>query len=289
MTHYGVGLIPRSPLAGGLLGGILKRATKGRRADASMKRRVEELRPQIEAYEAFCDELGEQPANVALVWLLRQTAVTATIIGPRTRGQLSAIQHALDVDLPTMHARGSTRSGQAPPAKRPRRTPGDLIQGKDHAMHTRTLGGSLEVSAIGIGCMGLTHSFPPFPEREDGIALLRAAVELGVTFFDTAQVYGPFSNEELVGEALERVRDQVDSRGQQGARCPPPAPGGSPGALGLRRAAQLPGGSRSQISPPTEIAASTSGWLRRSASSATTSRPMPSRLSGNRAGTHTNP
>jgi aryl-alcohol dehydrogenase-like predicted oxidoreductase len=57
--------------------------------------------------------------------------------------------------------------------------------------------------------MGLTHSFPPFPEKEDGIALLRAAVERGVTFFDTAQVYGPFTNEELVGEALEPVREQV--------------------------------------------------------------------------------
>jgi aryl-alcohol dehydrogenase-like predicted oxidoreductase len=57
--------------------------------------------------------------------------------------------------------------------------------------------------------MGLTHSFPPFPEKADGIALLRAAVERGVTFFDTAQVYGPFNNEELVGEALEPVRDQV--------------------------------------------------------------------------------
>ena len=76
-------------------------------------------------------------------------------------------------------------------------------------MHTRTLGRSLEVSAIGLGCMGLTHSFPPFPDSEDGIALLRTAVEHGVTFFDTAQVYGPFNNEELVGEALEPVRDQV--------------------------------------------------------------------------------
>jgi aryl-alcohol dehydrogenase-like predicted oxidoreductase len=76
-------------------------------------------------------------------------------------------------------------------------------------MNTRTLGRDLEVSAIGLGCMGLTHSFPPFPEKEDGIALLRAAVERGVTLFDTAQVYGPFNNEELVGEALEPVRDRV--------------------------------------------------------------------------------
>jgi len=76
-------------------------------------------------------------------------------------------------------------------------------------MQTRTLGRKLEVSAVGLGCMGLTHSFPPFPDKQDGIALLRSAVERGVTFFDTAQVYGPFTNEELVGEALEPVRDQV--------------------------------------------------------------------------------
>jgi aryl-alcohol dehydrogenase-like predicted oxidoreductase len=76
-------------------------------------------------------------------------------------------------------------------------------------MHTRTLGRNLEVSAIGLGCMGLSQSFPPFPDKEEGIALLRAAVERGVTLFDTAQVYGPFTNEELVGEALETVRDHV--------------------------------------------------------------------------------
>jgi aryl-alcohol dehydrogenase-like predicted oxidoreductase len=76
-------------------------------------------------------------------------------------------------------------------------------------MQTRTLGRGLEVSALGLGCMGLSQSFPPFPEKQDGIALVRAAVERGVTLFDTAQVYGPFTNEELVGEALEPVRDQV--------------------------------------------------------------------------------
>ena len=76
-------------------------------------------------------------------------------------------------------------------------------------MQKRTLGSDLEVSAIGLGCMGLSQSFPPFPPKEEGIALIRAAVDRGVTFFDTAQVYGPFTNEELVGEALEPVRDQV--------------------------------------------------------------------------------
>jgi aryl-alcohol dehydrogenase-like predicted oxidoreductase len=73
----------------------------------------------------------------------------------------------------------------------------------------RTLGQNLNVSAIGLGCMGMSQSFPPIPDRYDSIALIRAAVERGVTFFDTAQVYGPFDNEEIVGEALEPVRDQV--------------------------------------------------------------------------------
>jgi pyridoxine 4-dehydrogenase len=77
-------------------------------------------------------------------------------------------------------------------------------------MEKRTLGGTgLEVSEIGLGCMGLSQSYPPIPDRRDGIALVRAAVERGVTFFDTAQVYGPFTNEDLVGEALQPVRDQV--------------------------------------------------------------------------------
>jgi aryl-alcohol dehydrogenase-like predicted oxidoreductase len=77
-------------------------------------------------------------------------------------------------------------------------------------MIKRTLGSSgLEVSAIGLGCMGLSHGYGPAVSEEDGIALIRAAVELGVTFFDTAQVYGPFTNEELVGKALAPVRDQV--------------------------------------------------------------------------------
>ncbi len=76
-------------------------------------------------------------------------------------------------------------------------------------MKKRTLGQNLEVSALGLGCMGMSQSFPPIPARNDSIALIRAAVERGVTFFDTAQVYGPFDNEDLVGEALEPVRDQV--------------------------------------------------------------------------------
>src|SRR3954469_24392619 len=76
-------------------------------------------------------------------------------------------------------------------------------------MKTRSLGQELEVSAIGLGCMGMSQSFPPIPERSDSIAVLRGAVERGVTFFDTAQVYGPFHNEELVGEALAPFQGKV--------------------------------------------------------------------------------
>ena len=77
-------------------------------------------------------------------------------------------------------------------------------------MHTRELGHSgLEVSALGLGCMGLSHGLGPAVDKRAGIALIRAAVERGVTFFDTAQVYGPYVNEELVGEALAPFRDHV--------------------------------------------------------------------------------
>jgi aryl-alcohol dehydrogenase-like predicted oxidoreductase len=76
-------------------------------------------------------------------------------------------------------------------------------------VHTRMLGQGLEVSAIGYGCMGLSQSYLPLPTREEGIALIRAAVERGVTFFDTAEVYGPFTNEQIVGEALAPFRDHV--------------------------------------------------------------------------------
>ncbi len=77
-------------------------------------------------------------------------------------------------------------------------------------MQKRTLGKStLEVSALGLGCMGMSWSFPPFPDKQEMISLLRASVERGVTFFDTAEVYGPFTNEELVGEALSPLREQV--------------------------------------------------------------------------------
>ena len=77
-------------------------------------------------------------------------------------------------------------------------------------MKKRALGNSsLEVSALGLGCMGLSFGYGPATDRQEAIALIRAAVERGVTFFDTAEIYGPLTNEELVGEALEPFRGQA--------------------------------------------------------------------------------
>jgi aryl-alcohol dehydrogenase-like predicted oxidoreductase len=76
-------------------------------------------------------------------------------------------------------------------------------------MDKRTLGNGLEVSALGLGCMGISHGLGPAADRADGVAVIRAAVEAGVTFFDTAEAYGPYVNEEVVGEALAPYRDQV--------------------------------------------------------------------------------
>jgi aryl-alcohol dehydrogenase-like predicted oxidoreductase len=98
-------------------------------------------------------------------------------------------------------------------------------------MQKRQLGkSSLEVSALGLGCMGMSHSFPPFPDKQEMISFLRTAVERGVTFFDTAEVYGPFTNEELVGEALAPVRDQVVIATKFGFA---PDPNGRPGLAAL--------------------------------------------------------
>jgi aryl-alcohol dehydrogenase-like predicted oxidoreductase len=96
---YGVGVIPWSPLLGGLLGGALGKADEGRAVSENQRRRLEQHRPQVEEYEAFCDELGERPADVALAWLLRQPGVTGPIIGPRTMDQLEQSLRALEVDL----------------------------------------------------------------------------------------------------------------------------------------------------------------------------------------------
>lgn len=97
--HYGLGLIPWSPLAGGLLGGALAKRDRGRRSGEGFEKRVEEKRPKLEKWEALCRELGEEPANVALAWLLHNPVVTAPIIGPRTLDQLTGCIRSTDIRL----------------------------------------------------------------------------------------------------------------------------------------------------------------------------------------------
>ena len=97
---YGLGVIPWSPLQGGLLGGVLRKEREGsRRTSGRAKQALEERRDQIGAYEDLCGELGEEPADVALAWLLTRPAVTGPIIGPRTMEQLDGAQHALELRL----------------------------------------------------------------------------------------------------------------------------------------------------------------------------------------------
>jgi len=97
--EYGVGIIPWSPLGGGLLGGVLKKLDEGRRAKPEMMKQIEERRQALEQYEALCDELGEHPADVALAWLLTNPVVTAPIVGLRTIEQFTENMHAVEVDL----------------------------------------------------------------------------------------------------------------------------------------------------------------------------------------------
>lgn len=97
--HYGLGLIPWSPLAGGLLGGALGKAQAGRRMGPEFVKKVESNRSRLEKYEALCKELGEEPGAVALAWLLHNPAVTAPIIGPRTLEQLESAVRATEIAL----------------------------------------------------------------------------------------------------------------------------------------------------------------------------------------------
>jgi len=99
---YGIGIIPWSPLHGGLLGGILRKQTEGRLGRSASGRAndaLERHRPAVEAWESFCAERGEDPADTAIAWLLHQAAVTAPIVGPRDIGQLDGAVRALDIQL----------------------------------------------------------------------------------------------------------------------------------------------------------------------------------------------
>jgi len=97
--YYGVGIVPWSPLEGGLLGGVLKGLKEGRRNSEEIINKLKNNREQIEKWEIFCDELGEEPANTALAWLLSKPGVTSPIIGPRTIQQLEASQRAFTINF----------------------------------------------------------------------------------------------------------------------------------------------------------------------------------------------
>jgi aryl-alcohol dehydrogenase-like predicted oxidoreductase len=97
---YGLGLIPYSPLAGGLLGGALKKIAEGRRADKEAQQEIKKHERKLKTYEALCRKLGEKPADVALAWLLHNPAVTAPIVGPRTMEQFTGSLRALKLKLP---------------------------------------------------------------------------------------------------------------------------------------------------------------------------------------------
>jgi aryl-alcohol dehydrogenase-like predicted oxidoreductase len=99
LRHFGVGLIPWSPIGMGLLGGVLRKVASGRRAMPLLQQRIDRFRPQLEAYEALCDELAETPADVALAWVLHNPVVSAAISGPRTVEQLRQNLKAPSVTL----------------------------------------------------------------------------------------------------------------------------------------------------------------------------------------------
>ena len=98
-NYYGVGIIPWSPLEGGLLGGVIKKLNKGRRNTDEIVNKLKNNREQIEKWENFCEDIGEDPASTALAWLLNQPVITSPIIGPRTLQQLETSQRALEINL----------------------------------------------------------------------------------------------------------------------------------------------------------------------------------------------
>jgi aryl-alcohol dehydrogenase-like predicted oxidoreductase len=97
--EFGLGIIPYSPLAGGLLGGVLQKESQGRRSSDSIKKKIQEHTDALRTYEAFCDEIVEEPANVALAWLMTKPEVTAPIIGPRTLDQLDDSLKSLEISF----------------------------------------------------------------------------------------------------------------------------------------------------------------------------------------------
>src|SRR5438552_277861 len=144
---------------------------------------------------------GDTPSRAAARVKLRSSATTANAARPPQSSR--SIHEILSIPRPDYASllEVSQRGSLSP-------RPSSIFAGA--TMHKRKLGSSnLEVSAIGLGCMGLSYGYGPATGRQDAIKLIRSAAELGVTFFDTAEAYGPFVNEELVGEALAPFRDHV--------------------------------------------------------------------------------
>jgi aryl-alcohol dehydrogenase-like predicted oxidoreductase len=98
-VDYGMGVIPWSPLASGILGGALKKAKEGRRAQEGTAQKIQQMKPQLEKYEKLCEEMGEAPGHIGLAWLLSNPAVTAPIIGPRTLKQLEDSPKTLNIEI----------------------------------------------------------------------------------------------------------------------------------------------------------------------------------------------
>src|SRR5215203_1952634 len=134
----------------------------------------------------------------------------STRMSPSPRPILTSTTRSMP---PTVTSTAATANGSSAASStlRPEPPPSSSCPAEQgDPMQNRMLGNSgLEVSAIGLGCMGISSGLGPAVDRQQGIAVIRAAVERGVTFFDTAEVYGPFVNEEVVGEALAPFRDQV--------------------------------------------------------------------------------
>jgi aryl-alcohol dehydrogenase-like predicted oxidoreductase len=124
--HYGLGLIPWSPLGGGLLAGALEKLESGRRTSEESLKEINKNRPKLEQYEALCKQLGTPPAAVALAWLLNNPIVTAPIIGPRTIEQLESTLRATEITLDGEILESLDEISQVLAVKRPRPTLGRL-------------------------------------------------------------------------------------------------------------------------------------------------------------------
>ena len=124
---YGLGVIPWSPLAGGLLGGVLQKIEQGRRTSKDVQEEIEKKRPKLEAWEGLCREMGEHPADLALAWLLHNPVVTAPIIGPRTMEQLTGSLRALKIKINKATMKRLDEIFPGPGGKHLKPTPGKKV------------------------------------------------------------------------------------------------------------------------------------------------------------------